>query len=208
MKILAVSDMESDRFYKYYRPGRLKEYDLIISCGDLKTEYLEFLVTMASCPLFYVHGNHDDINSRDPEGCLCLDDKLVVYNGLRIMGLGGSYCYRKGEYMYSESQMRSRVFRLWPSITRHKGIDILVTHAPARGLNDTDNPSHRGFECFNYLLDKYEPELFLHGHVHLNYNMNLPRKCSRGNTTVINAFEYCAVDFERQKFVKMKKHRN
>ena len=29
MKILAVSDVESKRFYEYYQPGRLKEYDLI-----------------------------------------------------------------------------------------------------------------------------------------------------------------------------------
>ena len=198
MKILAVSDIESDLFYEYYRPGRLKGYDLIISCGDLKTEYLEFLVTMASCPLFYVHGNHDEINTREPEGCLCIDDKLVVYQGLRIVGLGGSYSYRKGEYMYTESQMRGRVFRLWPSITIHKGIDILVTHAPARGLNDSDSLSHRGFECFNYILDKYSPELFLHGHVHLNYGMKVPRQCSRGSTKVINAFDHFATEIREE----------
>ena len=47
MKILAVSDIEAPRFYDYYRPGMLKEFDCIIACGDLKAEYLEFLVTMS-----------------------------------------------------------------------------------------------------------------------------------------------------------------
>ena len=46
MKMLAVSDVESGRYYTWYRDGILKEFDLIVSCGDLKREYLEFLVTM------------------------------------------------------------------------------------------------------------------------------------------------------------------
>ena len=59
MRILAVADEECPALWDYYVPGRLKEYDLIISCGDLKAEYLSFLVTMARCPVLYVHGNHD-----------------------------------------------------------------------------------------------------------------------------------------------------
>ena len=38
MKILAVADEESPALWEYYVPGRLKEYDLIISCGDLRSE--------------------------------------------------------------------------------------------------------------------------------------------------------------------------
>ena len=101
MKILAVSDVESEFFYDYYSPGKLNEFDLIIACGDLREGYLEFLVTMARCPLLYVHGNHDERHKKAPEGCICIDDKLYVYNGLRILGLGGSYRYREGKYMYS-----------------------------------------------------------------------------------------------------------
>ena len=59
MKILTVSDEESPALWDYYVPGRLADYDLILSCGDLKPEYLSFLVTMAKCPVLYVHGNHD-----------------------------------------------------------------------------------------------------------------------------------------------------
>ncbi len=59
MRILAVSDVESPYLYEHYRPGRLDGIDLILSCGDLHPEYLEFLVTMGRCPLLYVHGNHD-----------------------------------------------------------------------------------------------------------------------------------------------------
>ena len=59
MKILAISDEECPALWDYYTPGRLADYDLIISCGDLNAKYLSFLVTMAKCPVLYVHGNHD-----------------------------------------------------------------------------------------------------------------------------------------------------
>ena len=68
-------------------------------------------------------------------------------------------------------------------------IDLLLTHAPAKGLNDGDDCAHRGFECFNEILDEYQPKWFIHGHIHLNYDAKLPRVCTRGNTTVINATE-------------------
>lgn len=197
MRILAVADTEAKRFYDYYAPGRLAEYDLILACGDLKPVYLEFLVTMARCPVLFIHGNHDEfLDQTPPEGCDCIDDELIVYNGVRILGLGGSYCYRNGKYMYSEKQMRRRIFRLLPKIWWHKGFDILVTHAPARGLNDFDSLSHRGFECFNDLLKKYRPRFFVHGHIHKEYGFNIPQRTELEHTTVINACEYCAFDYE------------
>lgn len=197
MRILAVADIPSDRFYEYYKPGKLDEFDLILSCGDLRPEYLEFLVTMARCPLIYVHGNHDDSYGREPQGCVCADDTIVEYAGVRILGLGGSYHYRDGAYMFTEKQMQSRIRRLWYPIRRHGGFDILLTHSPARGLNDSEHISHRGFECFNKLLEQYEPSYFIHGHMHRNYSADIPQKCALGKTTVVNAFEYCILDLDR-----------
>ena len=194
MKILAVSDVESKYFFEYYTPGKLKDFDLIIACGDLRVPYLEFLVTMARCPLLYVHGNHDDRFPREPEGCICIDDCLYEYQGLRILGLGGSYRYGGGKYMYTEGQMRRRVRRLRFRIWRKKGFDILVTHAPARGINDFDTIPHRGFECFVELLDRYRPKLFLHGHIHRNYGAEVPRRTRRGDTEIVNAYEYTIIE--------------
>ena len=91
MKLLLLSDVESPYLWDYYRPGRLAEYDLMLSCGDLKASYLSFLVTMGRSRLLYVRGNHDaNYRTNPPEGCECIEDKLVTVNGLRILGLGGS----------------------------------------------------------------------------------------------------------------------
>ena len=196
MRILAVSDETAPTYYDYYTRGKLDEFDLILACGDLKKEYLEFLVTMAHCPLFYVRGNHDDrFLESPPEGCTCIDGELVEYRGVRILGLGGCYRYRPGENQYSERKMRRRIFKLGWKIRRHRGFDILITHAPARGVNDFDNLTHRGFECFRTLLERYRPGYFIHGHIHLNYSHGLPRVSSYADTTVINACGYYAFDF-------------
>ena len=195
MKILAVSDEECPALWDYYVPGRLKEYDLILSCGDLKASYLSFLVTMARCPVLYVHGNHDThYAQKPPEGCDCIDDKLVIYNGVRILGLGGSVWYHPGAHQYTEKEMRKRIRKLRFLLWRHKGVDIVVTHAPPKGVGDLDDAAHQGFEALLELLDKYHPQYLLHGHVHLRYCTDRTRERTYGDTQVINVCERYVLD--------------
>ena len=42
MNIMILSDQESKLLYEYYDPERIKDIDLLISCGDLPPEYLTF----------------------------------------------------------------------------------------------------------------------------------------------------------------------
>ena len=49
--------------------------------------------------------------------------------------------------------------------------------------------AHRGFEAFFPFLDRFKPAYLIHGHVHMNYGLNIPRKVQRGCTTIINAWE-------------------
>ena len=188
MKILLVSDEEDKYLWDFYRPGRLKGIDLILSAGDLKAEYLSFLVTMANRPLLYVHGNHDGgYAQRPPEGCQCIDGKLVTVGGLRILGLGGSALYNGGPHQYTEKQMRRRIDRLRLKLALAGGVDIVLTHAPVRGFGDEDNMTHRGFEAFLPLLDQYKPRYLVHGHIHQRYGVNRPRCYQYNETTIVNA---------------------
>ena len=190
MKVLLLSDVESKFLWDYYRPGHLDGVDLILSCGDLDANYLSFLVTMAHAPLLYVRGNHDRrYETHSPEGCDCIEDRLVTVNGLRILGLGGSIRYNGGTDQYTERQMARRLMRLWPRLLWAGGVDIVLTHAPLRGLGDGDDLPHRGFSCFYRLLDRFHPRYFIHGHVHMNYGASIPRLREYGETTVINAYE-------------------
>lgn len=190
MKILIVSDEECPSLWDYYIPGRLAGYDLIISCGDLNASYLSFLVTMARCPLLYVHGNHDTrYNLYPPEGCDCIEDRIVEYNGLRILGLGGCRKYHPGPHQYTDDEMRRRIRKLRLALRRTGGVDLVVTHAPPRGLGDGEDPAHWGFEALVELLDKYQPRYLVHGHVHTSYGNQTPRVRPYGATTLINACE-------------------
>lgn len=195
MKILSVSDEECPALWDYYQPGRLKEYDLILSCGDLSSRYLSFLVTMARCPVLYVHGNHDGAYHQEPpEGCDCIDDHLVEYNGLRILGLGGCRRYHPGPHQYTDYQMRMRIAKLRWKLWRAGGVDIVVTHAAPEGLGDADDPAHWGFTALRELLDRYQPAYLVHGHVHLSYGHDIPRELNYNGTRIINACERYAFE--------------
>lgn len=190
MKILAVSDEECPALWDYYVPGRLKEYDLILSSGDLKADYLSFLVTMGRAPVLYVHGNHDTSYKRNPpEGCDCIDDRIVVYNGIRILGLGGCLRYHPGDHQYTERDMRRRIAKLRFALWRLGGVDIVVTHAPPKGIGDAEDTAHQGFQALRDLLDKYHPVYLLHGHIHMNYGYNNQREHEYNGTKVVNTYE-------------------
>lgn len=195
MKILAVSDEECTALWDYYTPGKLDGYDLIISCGDLNASYLSFLVTVAKCPVLYVAGNHDvRYATNPPEGCDPIDDHYVMFNGVRIIGLGGCRKYHPGPYQYTEAQMRQRIRKLRFHLWRHKGVDIVVTHAAPAGLGDADDPAHWGFESLTKLINKYRPRYLVHGHVHVTYGQNVPREIRHGDTSVINAYERYTIE--------------
>ena len=167
MKLLAIADEESKALWDYYTPDKLQDVELIIACGDLNRNYLEYLTTMAPVPVVYVHGNHDEkYDIRPPEGALCIDDDVLLYRGLRIAGLGGSCRYRTGPWQFTEAEMKKRVRRLRSKIERYRGLDILVTHAP------------------------------LHGHVHMNYGANIPREHQYGPTRIVNCFERVYLEAE------------
>ncbi len=196
MRILVLADEESKYFWDHFEQSKLEGIDLILSCGDLKPEYLSFLATFAKVPILYVRGNHDDVyEERPPEGCICIEDTIYTYQGIRILGLGGSIRYKQGKNQYTQSEMRWRVRKLWWKLKRNKGFDILLTHAPAYHVNDGDDGPHEGFEAFVDLLEKYKPKCFIHGHVHMTYSRSHKRESIYKDTRVINGFEKHIFDF-------------
>lgn len=179
MKILLVADEESPYIWDHFDIERYRDVDLVISAGDLFSQYLEFLVTMIPVPVLYVHGNHDhgyDLNP--PLGCTCIEDDIHIYNGLRILGLGGSCRYSKGKNQYTEEEIQKR-----------------ITHSPAFGYGDGKDLAHIGFKCFNVLIETYKPKYFIHGHQHLNYGANQKRVYLIDETVCINAYKYHILEF-------------
>ncbi len=196
VKILFISDEPAPALWDYFDSSRLDGIDLIISCGDLPPQYLSFLATFFKGRVLYVHGNHDDcyVNT-PPEGCLSIEDRVYEFEGIRIAGLGGSMRYHHGKFQYSEWEMLVRTIVLQFQIYRHKGLDILVSHAPAYGIGDGKDLPHMGFQCFHRLFRKFKPKYFVHGHMHLSYNPFQKRVTEHQGVTVINAYERYVLEY-------------
>lgn len=197
MKILLLADEPDKRLWDHLDRRLLEGVELVISCGDLPGEYLSFLTCFTNAPILYVHGNHDErYEKKPPEGCICIEDRVVLCRGLRIAGLGGSMRYKPGPHQYSDKEMTRRARKLRFPLWRSKGLDILVAHAPMRDVGDSGDLAHRGFTAFREMADRYHPRLFVHGHVHQSYDFRFRREREYGETKVINAWTSHFIDID------------
>lgn len=193
MKILVISDVKSPYLYDYFKKENFSDIDLVLSAGDLKSEYLSFIVTMINVPLLYVHGNHDcRYEQNPPEGCVCIEDSVYKFKGIKIAGLGGCMEYCGGLHQYTEKDMKKKIRKAKNKFK--SGFDILLTHSPAFELGDGLDQAHIGFKEFINLLDQYQPKYMVHGHQHLNYS-NTKRIIKYNETTIINAYGYYVLEY-------------
>lgn len=198
MKILIVSDIVNETILEY-KDGQpfLAGIDLIISCGDLPPEYLTSLRSRYDVPLFYVLGNHDlRYQTSPPVGCRKIDRRFIEYNGLRILGFSGSRWYNGNQNQYTERQMTGFIRKMWFTLWRKKGFDILVSHASPRYINDAEDRCHRGFHSFRQLINRHQPQYHLHGHIHKLFDNESDRFATLGETEIINCYDYYILEIE------------
>jgi Icc-related predicted phosphoesterase len=192
--------------------------DVIVSCGDLPWEDLERMVDLVNVPLLFVPGNHDpalvaagaplwppSTAVRDledppgPRGCTNVDGRIEDAGGLRIAGLGGSIRYRDGPNQYTQAQMARRARKLGRAAGRRRrrdgrGVDVLITHSPPKGLGDDDDRAHEGFVALHALVERLRPALLLHGHIH-PYGVPKPDR-HLGDTRVVNVVPFKVIEVE------------
>lgn len=191
MRILAVSDVPSPVLLDSPDEKDRATVDLILSCGDLPPEYLTALTHAYKAPLYYVCGNHDlRYKTNPPSGCTNLHGRIANVRGLKILGLEGSIWYNGGPYQYTERQMRTAIRHLRPLLWWRRGIDMVITHAPPRHIKDGDDLCHQGFKAFRWLIKKYKPAYFIHGHIHRDFSEPSERITMENSTRVINAFGF------------------
>lgn len=201
MRILTISDVVIDALQGLALTHITQGVELILACGDLPADYLEYLVSMLNVPLFYVMGNHggDGGERVFPEGCENIDTRAVEYKGLLIAGLEGSLRYNsRPNFQYTENEMRGKIAKLTPALVLNRArygryLDILVTHAPPFQIGDGVDLPHRGFKSFVWLIDNYKPRYHLHGHVHI-YDNRAETMHERGATKIINTYGYKIFD--------------
>lgn len=205
VKILAVSDQVVDRIYSLSSSGHFQDVELILGCGDLPYEYLEYLVTILNVPLFYVPGNHDpqfDIKSvaSRAQGGFNLDLKTVRHKKFLIGGLGGCIRYRPdGINQYTQAEAYTRAFRLLPGLLLNqmrygRALDILISHSPPFEIHDDTDPAHHGLKALNWLIRVAKPRYHFHGHTHFFKNNILNAETTVGITKIMNVYPYKTIN--------------
>ena len=210
LRVLAVSDEVEPQVYSASVAEWLGPIDLIISCGDLPANYLDFLVSNLRAPMYHVLGNHcfaphDPISGRcSPAaypGIENLNGRLAYYDGLVLGGAEGSPVYNNGPHQYTEQQMEVNLLRMVPGMLINKVrsgryLDVLVTHAPPAGIYDYTDVAHKGFATLNQFIELFKPAVLLHGHTH-RYNPMMPIYTRYGSTDIINCFGHVVFDLVR-----------
>lgn len=206
VRILAVADEVVESLWQ---PAvRAIAPDLVVACGDLPFDYLEYLVSTVDRPLVFVPGNHDVDLSRmrygrtglpmtdgrpsreiGPRGCLNIDGRVEDIAGVRIAGLGGCVRYRNGPNQYTQRQYARRCRKLGRRVARAhrkdgRPLDLLITHTPPRGCGDGTDRPHVGIAALHPLVQRTTPSFLLHGHIH-PYGARTPDR-QLGDTTVVN----------------------
>lgn len=195
-RVLVVGDEVSPALERGLPGKEFGKVDLLLSCGDLPYDYLEYLVDAFDAPLLYVPGNHDRPVEAEgrlilaPQGGTSVDGRVREAGGLLVAGLGGSPRYegRRG-HQYTEGEMRLRAWKLGAALRLHelargRRLDLLVTHAPPRGIHDSPDPVHRGFAAFLPLLRRHKPRYHVHGHS--QPRPGKPARTRYGETEVIH----------------------
>ncbi len=215
MRLLCISDEVDPIVYSPRIRERFGDVDAVLAAGDLPMEYISYVVTVLNKPLFFVFGNHNliDLPYYRPRlrrhrhefsphdrawGGIYAGFKVVREAGLIVMGLGGTLRYNDGLNQFSQLGMWLRALALGPALLYNRlrygrYLDILLTHAPPRGIHDRNDRCHQGFGVFLWLMKAFKPRYLVHGHVHL-YDANDHRITRYGDTTVVNAFGHFRID--------------
>jgi calcineurin-like phosphoesterase family protein len=210
VRVLAVADEVDDALWG--PKAATLQPDLVLAAGDLPWDYLEFLASVVDRPVVFVPGNHDPavVDARPhrsgqflraglpcepprPAGCRSADGTVLDVAGLRIAGLGGCVRYRPGPNQYSQREYHRRAARLLRRVGRLQRrspgpVDVLLTHAPPRGLGDEEDRPHVGVEALHGVLERLQPRWHLHGHIH-PYGQPRPDRVV-GSTTIRNVIPY------------------
>ena len=221
MKVLCVADHIDPLVYSTQVKNRFRDVQLVLGAGDLPLEYYSFIVSSLNVPLLFIFGNHNlnELESyqgksatppsraveetyrfRNSVGATYLEDRHQRQGKLLIAGLGGSIKYNNGDHQFTELQMLIRILKLaprlwWNKLIHGRFLDILLTHAPPRGIHDREDRPHWGFKAFLTFMKWFEPRYLIHGHIHL-YELNEVRRTTYLKTEVVNCYDHLVLEID------------
>jgi len=216
-----VADHIDPLVYSTQVKARFRDVELVLGAGDLPLEYYSFIVSSLNVPLLFIYGNHNLSRLRyyqgkaslpetraidnifrhgDAVGATFLEGKARRHGKLLVAGLGGSMRYNHGEHQFTEFQMMLRILKLapklwWNRLVHGRFLDILLTHAPPRGIHDREDKCHWGFKAFLTFMKWFKPRYLVHGHIHL-YELNEVRRSTYLQTQIVNCYDHLVLEID------------
>jgi len=217
LKILCISDQIDPQVYSPSIKERFSDVDLILSAGDLPLDYLDFIISSLNKPLFFVFGNHHiedlrhykrtwdaplTLDEREYFGCgaVHLGTKVKIEGNFILAGFGGSMRYNNGKNQFTDFEMFLEITKiiprlLWNRLFHGRFLDILLTHAPPKGIHDKNDKCHWGFKTYLWFIKVFKPRYLVHGHIHL-YDLCDVRCTKWGDTMVVNAYSHYIINLD------------
>jgi hypothetical protein len=180
IRILAASDEPDPVLGHETNRQALGAIDLIVTCGDLESDWVSFLGDMFHAPIVRILGNHD---VRSDEPAVAVPEPLLagVESRLAVPIVGLSWPGRPPR--------RASLLAWWQVLRIVVGrigrAPVLVaSHIAPAGLGDAPDPYHRGLRSYRWLLHRLRPPLWLHGHTTLA--SIVAWRVTEGRTQVVN----------------------
>ena len=180
--------------YFIFGNHNLKEFHYYHKNADSSAKYIDA----------YNHSTHGHgatylgFKTINNEDFVMINPKTGKKTPLLLAGVSGSLKYNKGLNQYSDFGMKLRLLKMVPKLINNKlkygrYLDIFMTHASPRRIHDKEDPCHKGFECYNWFLERFKPTYMVHGHIHL-YDMREERVGIYFDTTVVNAYSHYVIE--------------
>ncbi len=167
------------------------------SKGWLNNDFKEWCNKQPCDKVFFIGGNHDmfiqnheeQLRKMFPKGekATYIKDETVAFNDIKIYGTPWSKTFGNWFFMKDEEELR----RLFEEHEEEiKNSDIVISHDAPYGTSDVllqedcpwANGNHIGCKALDYIIEKTQPSILLHGHLHsTNHEME-----KLGNTKVYN----------------------
>jgi hypothetical protein len=185
MRLLIFSDLHGEQALIDRVKEVSKEVDMAICCGDITPVHGDTIETgrmlgRLDARLFIIPGNFEMPNILN---AICKENNWTDLHGksfkidnIIIAGCGGA---PKGPfntpYELEEEEFKNILAKI-------DYADILVTHAPPKGVTDYTNEVNIGSEAIRKFVEEKQPKINLCGHVHENGG----KEDSINNTRIMN----------------------